>query len=53
MTPTLLFSNNTFDTELNFQPGTKYNVTLQAVSKRGKGVATFQIVESLIGCKFI
>ncbi|KAK4871871.1 hypothetical protein RN001_015995 [Aquatica leii] len=43
------YSNNTFDTELNFQPGTKYNVTLQAVSKFGESASSFRILETVIG----
>ncbi|KAF5294819.1 hypothetical protein FQA39_LY00303 [Lamprigera yunnana] len=43
------FSNNTFDTELNFQPGTKYNITLQAVSKFGESIEIYRILETLIG----
>ncbi|KAF5272849.1 hypothetical protein FQR65_LT00445 [Abscondita terminalis] len=43
------FSNNTFDTELNFQPGTRYNISLQAISKFRESAATFKIVETAIG----
>lgn len=49
ISPKYRFSNNTFDTELNFQPGTKYNITLRAVSKFGGSVASFQTVETVIG----
>lgn len=49
MSPVYSFSNNTFETERNFQPGTKYNLTLWAVSKFGKSAVAFRILETAIG----
>uniref|UniRef100_A0A1Y1KDU2 Receptor protein-tyrosine kinase n=1 Tax=Photinus pyralis TaxID=7054 RepID=A0A1Y1KDU2_PHOPY len=47
--PVYRFSNNTFETERNFQPGTKYNLTLRAASKFGKSAVAFRILETAIG----
>ncbi|KAF2878975.1 hypothetical protein ILUMI_27185 [Ignelater luminosus] len=43
------FSNNTFSTQLNFLPCTKYNVSVLAISSHGKGNAVYQIIETLVG----
>lgn len=51
-TPTWGFSNNTFRSEISgLLPGTKYNVSIRALSKNGPGIANFAIFETQIGGK--